>query len=75
MEKITNVFFVIIDKNTGKYFKKSPSSHYGDCLTDKLGRARIFESEAIARTGYNPKQALDENVEFQVVKMIAERVY
>jgi hypothetical protein len=65
-----NVFFIIRDKNSGKYLKKSTNSAYAaDVLTTKIGNARIFSSEAMAKIGYNPYQCV--LADFEVIPMRA----
>lgn len=50
-----NIFYVVIDTENLKFLKKSPSSSYRDYLTNNIGEARIFTSEAKARVGFFPK--------------------
>lgn len=46
-------FWIVVNKETGLFFRKYKHSYWGqrqkDNWTDKLGRARVFESEAVAR--------------------------
>ena len=74
--KMNNTIWVIRDKTTGMYLKKSANSfQYGtnikDFLTDKLGVARIFTSKAQAEVGYQHKFNDQLNIEMEVIPMIA----
>jgi len=63
---MNNEFFVVVDKTTGKYLRKTARGHgtwyefnkdmeraWKSIWTEKIGEARIFASEAIANKGYN----------------------
>ena len=66
-------FFVIIDKRTGLFLKKSQSarSYYGSGIyTDQIGRARIFESYAKAKVGFYPNH--DSEAEWEIIRMVAK---
>lgn len=62
-----NTFFVLRNKISRLYVKKSTSRSWNDNYTNKLGQAAIFASRAVAENAYNPKQV--RNVE--VVCMFA----
>lgn len=64
-------FYVIVDKRTGLFLKKSQSarSYYAGIYTDQIGRARIFESYAKAKVGFYPNH--DSEAEWDIVRMIA----
>lgn len=61
-------FYVITDKRTGLFLKKSARGKYSykpnDFWTDKIGQARIFSSKAQANIGYNKD---DKDAEYTVV--------
>ena len=58
-------FFVIVDKNTGLFLKKTGRMGYAyGFWTDKIGQARIFSSKARAEIGYNLK---DKKANYSVV--------
>lgn len=65
-------FYVIIDRNTNLFLKKSARGKYSykpnDFWTDKIGQARIFSSEAQANIGYNKD---DKNADYVVVPYYA----
>ena len=60
---INTIFFAVVDKESGKFLKKSPSSSYSSFLTDNIGEARIFKSYKMADVGYDKK--LSKNLEIK----------
>jgi len=66
-EVVEDLFFVIKNKTSGLYLKKSTSRSWNDNYTNKLGQAAIFSSRVVAEHAYNPKQV--RNVE--VICMVA----
>lgn len=70
-------FWVVINKNTGLFYRKYKwvgySNKHKDMWTDKLGRARIFESEAVARNSV-PSEWLKMNNMLEFVEMIGCKV-
>lgn len=75
-----NTFWVIIDKSNGLFLKKytyryytSRRKKYTDLFTEKLGRARIYESERVAENTVNFEEFKRIfNVELEIKEMYAE---
>lgn len=74
-------FWVVVNKNTGLFFRKYKYLTYyqqmrgatkKDQWTDKLGRARVFESEAVARNSVPSEWLKADMLEF--VEMVGCRV-
>lgn len=78
-------FFVIINNETGEFYKKHNYKYYsffekkktGELFTNKLGRARIFESYAVAKQAiphyYNENDWLEDGL-VSIKEMIANYV-
>jgi hypothetical protein len=66
-------FWVIMDKNTNKYLKKTArGNHVTGFWTGRIGQARIFSSKAQANIGYNKD---DETADYIVVGYYATRLH
>jgi hypothetical protein len=81
---MTYKFYVIIDNKTGKFYKKHNCRYYSNLtkdidklFTDKLGRARIFESYAVAKQAiphwYNKEDWLSSGI-VSIEEVVAEYV-